>query len=281
MATVGRGRGRGRGLLAREPQPETETRPGSSASGEPNVVVNNGKPESNNAPSSQESMEQIENIMESLTLDVSENTLNNLYNLAENAAHSDEDIKKVAEILYSKFTSDREYAKTGALICEELCKLEVNGTKFRSLLLSLVQKDYKDRNELRSKSVSKFLNNLSFMSQIFGTMRTAGGEVFKPLVGPLYECFNLVLDSQQCDSDEFECLNELIQTIGRDLEQNDREGMEQIMVKIRSKIIRQGSSPQIRCILLEIIECYNRGWKDLSNDVTRFYCDTMMDILTD
>jgi len=48
------------------------------------------------------------------------------------------------------------------------------------------------------------------MCQIFGTMRTAGGEVFKPLVGPLFECFNVILDSDECNSDEYECLNEQV-----------------------------------------------------------------------
>ena len=41
-------------------------------------------------------------------------------------------------------------------------------------------------------------------------MRTAGGEVFKPLVGPLFECFNVILDSDECNSDEYECLNEQV-----------------------------------------------------------------------
>ena len=33
-----------------------------------------------------------------------------------------------------------------------------------------------------------------------------------------------------------------------------------------------------RCILLEMLEYTARGWKQLPNDVTRFYCDTLMDI---
>ena len=41
------------------------------------------------------------------------------------------------------------------------------------------------------------------------------------------------------------------------------------------------ASAQARCTLLELMECYNRGWKELPNDVTRFYCDIMMDIITD
>ena len=50
---------------------------------------------------------------------------------------------------------------------------------------------------------------------------------------------------------------------------------------LKYNIISYRATAQARCTLLEIVECYCRGWKSLSNDVTRFYCDTMMDILTD
>ena len=33
-----------------------------------------------------------------------------------------------------------------------------------------------------------------------------------------------------------------------------------------------------RCTLLELLECGSRGWKPLSNDLTRFYCDKMVEI---
>ena len=47
------------------------------------------------------------------------------------------------------------------------------------------------------------------------------------------------------------------------------------------KIVVFRSTAQARCTLLELIECYNRGWKELPNEVTRFYLDIMMDIITD
>ena len=47
----------------------------------------------------------------------------------------------------------------------------------------------------------------SFTCQVFNIMRTAGGEVFKPLVTPLYDYINLVIDSKDCSEDEYECLN--------------------------------------------------------------------------
>ena len=73
---------------------------------------------------------------------------------------------------------------------------------FTILLLSFSGKE-----ELHSSSPSKFLNVFSFMCQVFNTMRTAGGEVFKALVTPLFEYINLIADNKDCTADEYESLN--------------------------------------------------------------------------
>ncbi|XP_052236942.1 CBP80/20-dependent translation initiation factor-like isoform X2 [Dreissena polymorpha] len=274
MATVVRGRGRGRGLSSRDLADGAVPRPGDGDSSR-NSVSSNG------SSTNSQSLTEIEDLISNLNLDITDMELETLLELAQNSPSDDASIKKMAEIVYTKCVKDREFSKTGAFICDKLAAVENNGTKFRSSLLSLVQMDYKEKDRLRAESVSKFLNSFSLMCQIFGTMRTAGGEVFKPLVGPVFECFQLILDDKRCNTDEYECVCEQLQCIGRDLEQNDREKMDQLMEKIRTKIIRDGASPQARCSLLELMECYCRGWKALSNDVTRFYYDTSMDILTD
>lgn len=95
------------------------------------------------ASSFQDSIAELQLILDNLTLDVNDQDLNNLYQLAESASSSDNDIKSVTELVYAKFTSDREFAKTGAFICDKLATLEVNGTKFRTILLTMIQADYK------------------------------------------------------------------------------------------------------------------------------------------
>ena len=106
----------------------------------------NGVEEKKEGISRQDSLLELQHILDNLTLDISDQDLNNLYQLAESASDTDNDVKRVTEQIYSKFTSDREFAKTGAFICEKLASLEVNGTKFRSLLLSMIQADYKGTN---------------------------------------------------------------------------------------------------------------------------------------
>lgn len=65
--------------------------------------------------------------------------------LAKDYVQSEEKVKDIAKLLYEKSTSDREFAKKAAIICDHFSLLEHKGTKFRTVLLSLIQSDYEGR----------------------------------------------------------------------------------------------------------------------------------------
>ena len=46
--------------------------------------------------------------------------------------------------------------------------------------------------------------------QLFSTLRLANGEVMLPLVGPLFDCCHLVLDSDAINEDECDCLSQQV-----------------------------------------------------------------------
>ena len=92
-----------------------------------------------------DSISEISDILDNLKLDVSEQDLKNLQQLAESAIETETDIKNLTNIVYDKCVSDREFAKAGAYICDKLATIENRGTKFRSALLALVQADFKSK----------------------------------------------------------------------------------------------------------------------------------------
>ena len=69
--------------------------------------------------------------------------------MAESAIQDDKDIKRLTSIVYDKCVSDREFAKTGAFICDKLSSIETKGTKIRATLLSLIQVDFKSKYDHR------------------------------------------------------------------------------------------------------------------------------------
>lgn len=80
-----------------------------------------------------------------MALDISDQDLDNLLQCAETASCEEATIARMTDLVYAKCISDREFAKTGAFICDKFANLETNGTRFRSLLLSKIQVDYKGK----------------------------------------------------------------------------------------------------------------------------------------
>lgn len=62
------------------------------------------------------------------------------------------------------------------------------------LTCSLVplQKDFTVREELQQQDVERWLGFITFLCEVFGTMRSSTGEPFRVLVCPIYTCLREV-----------------------------------------------------------------------------------------
>lgn len=58
---------------------------------------------------------------------------------AQSSARSEEALAQVVGAIYSTAVSDRSFATTAARLCEKMALFMVEGTKFRSLLLNMLQ----------------------------------------------------------------------------------------------------------------------------------------------
>ncbi|XP_022306728.2 CBP80/20-dependent translation initiation factor-like [Crassostrea virginica] len=266
MASTGRGRGRGRGLLA--PKVGSAPRPGPDGESETN---NNG----NSPPPG--SVQELEDYLEGLTLNLTEENLEDIMTLSQSMT-SEDDLKNVAKRIYEKSLKDQEFSKCGACICDRLANIEVQGSKFRNVILKFVQEDFKVKDETRCSDNKRYLGFVSVLCQIFGNLRLATGDTMKPLVTPVYDCLEQILNDAASTEDEFECLSIQLQSVGKDLELQDQPRMSSLLDQVRTRIINDGLTARGRCTLLELLECGSRGWKPLSNNLTRFYCDKIVEI---
>ena len=71
------------------------------------------------------------------------------------------------------------------------------------------------REELRKTSRTRFLGFVSFLTHLFGTMRLGNGEVMLPLVGPVYDCCELIVDNDCINEDECACLSQQVRDVAR------------------------------------------------------------------
>ncbi|GFO47756.1 Cbp80/20-dependent translation initiation factor [Plakobranchus ocellatus] len=298
MAGRGRGRGRSRGILdmsttspggLQDKQQDGENQDAqgdasSRAAADTNSLTNNSQ-------QATLSLEDMKSILED-TRTYSENSdSKRVLMCARNFVRTADDVKTLASLIYNKCLKDCSLAKRGSEICNSLTSIEVGGVQFRSCLLSLVQADYTARNELMKENPSRFNGFTAFLCEVFGVMRTNTNEVFKPLVGPIFDCFNLVLgpepeegseqaDEFDVDEDACENLAIQIQCIGRLLEEHGEDQLTHLMDRIRTCIINSKSPARVRCCLLEVVEAYARGWESASSHTAQFYCDTAVGIIS-
>uniref|UniRef100_A0A8B9UPI0 MIF4G domain-containing protein n=1 Tax=Anas zonorhyncha TaxID=75864 RepID=A0A8B9UPI0_9AVES len=107
---------------------------------------------------------------------------------AQNSTNSEEMLGEIVKTIYQKAVTDRSFASTAAKLCDKMALFMVEGTKFRSLLLNMLQKDFTMREELQQRDVERWLGFITFLCEVFGTMRSSTGEPFRVLVCPIYTC---------------------------------------------------------------------------------------------
>ncbi|XP_053788091.1 CBP80/20-dependent translation initiation factor isoform X5 [Vidua chalybeata] len=107
---------------------------------------------------------------------------------AQNSTNSEEMLGEIVKTIYQKAVTDRSFASTAAKLCDKMALFMVEGTKFRSLLLNMLQKDFSMREELQQRDVERWLGFITFLCEVFGTMRSSTGEPFRVLVCPIYTC---------------------------------------------------------------------------------------------
>ncbi|KAL8584027.1 hypothetical protein ACOMHN_022367 [Nucella lapillus] len=272
---AGRGRGRGRGLVIMKPTP-----PGGGSDAEVKVETT-AKRESPTTQRESRPLQALNDLKSELTSvlsekdDLTDDEIQRIEQLVVIAG----DVQEATKVLYNCVKTKKSSAKAVALIYDRLSALDPDGTHYRSAILRMVQEDYKDREQLKASSCEAFLSCVSMLSHLFVTLRLANGEAMQALVGPIYDCLEMTSMTEGMGDSEAETFNTLLQLIGRELQDNADDRMQDLMMNVRSRIIEQTTKPQVRCYLLEVLESYARRWQLAPNDITRFYIDVNIDII--
>lgn len=60
---------------------------------------------------------------------------------------------------------------------------------------------------MRKSENARYLGFVTFLCQVFGNVRLATGDTMKPLVAPVYECLEQILQDTASNENEYECLS--------------------------------------------------------------------------
>ncbi|XP_041884129.1 CBP80/20-dependent translation initiation factor isoform X2 [Corvus kubaryi] len=194
---------------------------------------------------------------------------------AQNSTNSEEMLGEIVKTIYQKAVTDRSFASTAAKLCDKMALFMVEGTKFRSLLLNMLQKDFSMREELQQRDVEHWLGFITFLCEVFGTMRSSTGEPFRVLVCPIYTCLRELLQSQDVKEDAVLCCSMELQSTGRLLEEQLPEMMTELLAIARDKMLCPSESMLTRSLLLEVIELHANNWNPLTPTITQYYNKTI------
>ncbi|NWS69225.1 CTIF factor, partial [Crotophaga sulcirostris] len=234
------------------------------------VTVENTNPEKNKM----DKLIEILNSMRNNSSDV-DSKLTTFMEEAQNSTNSEEMLGEIVKTIYQKAVTDRSFASTAAKLCDKMALFMVEGTKFRSLLLNMLQKDFTMREELQQRDVERWLGFITFLCEVFGTMRSSTGEPFRVLVCPIYTCLRELLQSQDVKEDAVLCCSMELQSTGRLLEEQLPEMMIELLAIARDKMLCPSESMLTRSLLLEVIELHANNWNPLTPTITQYYNKTI------
>ncbi|XP_021006697.1 CBP80/20-dependent translation initiation factor isoform X2 [Mus caroli] len=234
------------------------------------VAVETSSPQ----PSKMDRLMEILNSMRNNSSDV-DAKLTSFMEEAQNSTNSEEMLGEIVRTIYQKAVSDRSFAFTAAKLCDKMALFMVEGTKFRSLLLNMLQKDFTVREELQQQDVERWLGFITFLCEVFGTMRSSTGEPFRVLVCPIYTCLRELLQSQDVKEDAVLCCSMELQSTGRLLEEQLPEMMTELLASARDKMLCPSESMLTRSLLLEVIELHANSWNPLTPPITQYYNRTI------
>uniref|UniRef100_A0A3B3VVR4 Cap binding complex dependent translation initiation factor n=1 Tax=Poecilia latipinna TaxID=48699 RepID=A0A3B3VVR4_9TELE len=199
---------------------------------------------------------------------------------AQSSARSEESLAQVVGAIYSKAVSDRSFAATAAKLCDKMALFMVEGTKFRSLLLNALQRDFSRREELQQTDVERWLGFITFLCEVFCTMRSSSGQPFRVLVCPIYTCLRELLESTDVKEDAVLCCSLELQSTGRLLEEQLPEMMTELLAAVRDKMLCPTESQLTRSLLMEVIELHAHRWSPLEAITTQYYNRTIQKLTT-
>uniref|UniRef100_A0A8C3DJN3 CBP80/20-dependent translation initiation factor n=1 Tax=Corvus moneduloides TaxID=1196302 RepID=A0A8C3DJN3_CORMO len=234
------------------------------------VMVETTNPEKNKM----DKLIEILNSMRNNSSDV-DSKLTTFMEEAQNSTNSEEMLGEIVKTIYQKAVTDRSFASTAAKLCDKMALFMVEGTKFRSLLLNMLQKDFTMREELQQRDVEHWLGFITFLCEVFGTMRSSTGEPFQVLVCPIYTCLRELLQSQDVKEDAVLCCSMELQSTGRLLEEQLPEMMTELLAIARDKMLCPSESMLTRSLLLEVIELHANNWNPLMPTITQYYNKTI------
>ncbi|XP_068118351.1 MIF4G domain-containing protein [Hyperolius riggenbachi] len=190
------------------------------------------------------------------------------------------DLEKVANVIVEHSMRDATFSKEAGKMCYTIIQGESKQSGrsvFRSALLNRLQSEYRNREEIRSRSVQEWVCYVGFICNVFDYLRVNNMPMLA-LVNPVYDClFQLAQPESLQREEEVDCLVLQLHRVGEQLEKMNTQRMDELFSILRdSFLLQNGLGSLAQLLLLEIIEYRAAGWK-MTDAAQKYYYSEMSD----
>lgn len=216
-------------------------------------------------------------------------------------------LMELVRLICSKAVENMLYSAPAAQLCFSIIEKEHDHT-FLESLQNCCREWYNERDKLlrspfltsvgtTAAGMRRWTAYVSFLTELYLHVKNQHSQIIQPtqggnspgqLIGPhpnspmahlaltlqtlLYECAIIILKppSLNCEG-EIEILRKMLSTVGRQLESDCSQRMQQLVINLRDAFINPSINAQIRKTLLEVIELHASNWQlDLSQTLYYF-----------
>lgn len=187
----------------------------------------------------------------------------------------------LVKVIMERVVEGIKYCEAGAKLCIAIIEREKNLT-FLESLLNICQQWYQEREKLlRDKKAgdgTKFTSFMWFLTEMCGQLKRhqfkEKFEVLQPeitLLSILAKCCQTCIGLPMKCLSETECLFFVLTSIGRDLEAELPQQLEQLLVSVRDGFLSNTCTPEVRRTLLQLIELHASNWQLSGSSVLYYY----------
>jgi len=196
------------------------------------------------------------------------------------------EVSKVASLVYGAATTSKETTRLGAMVCKMiiypaniLVEHENAAKDFRTSIVELLHKNYEDKKQVRVKSIEMWLAIFSFISDMYYCMHSPNSKGWNFIGKAILDACRFMLNNDDSDDDEIECLCLQLKNNGKSLEETDPTGMECIISELRTRVIMKNTTQRARCLCMDLIEYRAHGYSDPGNKLSDFYLVALQDAI--
>jgi hypothetical protein len=190
-------------------------------------------------------------------------------------------VMDLVKIIMERVVEGIRYCETGAKLCISIIEKEKNQT-FLESLLNMCQQWYQERDKIlrgiKAGDGTRFTSFMWFLTEMCSQLkRHQIKEQYESLQPDLVLLSVLAKCCQACVSLPIKCLSEteclffVLTSIGRDLESELPQQLEQLLASVRDGFLASAGSPAVRRTLLQLIELHASNWQLPGSSVLYYY----------